>query len=111
MPIPDALDVANALEDLGAGLVLDANEDQAWVCVVVDVLSGKQLRAGVGLTMREAAANAWISCLPVPQLVDAVLRRIPPPLPDGRWRFELCPPGCWERVYSEQPSLGVPRHT
>ena len=111
MPIPDALDVANALEDLAAGLVLDADVDQAWVCVVVDVISGKQLRAEIGLTMREAAANAWVACLPVGQLLDAVLRRIPPPLPDGRWRLELAPPGCWERVYSEQPSLGVPRHT
>jgi hypothetical protein len=102
MPVPDALDVANALEDLAAGLVLDADVDQAWVCVVVDVISGKQLRADIGLTMREAAANAWVSCLPIGQLLDAVLRRIPPPLPDGRFRLELAPPRCWERVYSEQ---------
>jgi hypothetical protein len=111
MPIPDALDVANALEDLGAGLVLDAGADRCWLCVVVDVLTGERLCADIGLTMREAAAAAWISSLPVGQLLDAVLRRIPPPLPDGRWRFELARPGCWERVYSEQPSLGAPRHT
>ena len=107
---PDALDIANALEDLAAGLVLNAGADQAWVCVVVDVLTGERLCADIGLTMREAAAAAWISSLPVGQLLDAVLRRIPPPLPDGRWRFELARPGCWERVYSEQPSLGAPRH-
>jgi hypothetical protein len=65
---------------------------------VVDVLSGEQLRVGVGLTMREAAADAWVASLPVEQLVDAVLRRIPPPLPDGRWRLELAPPGCWEQA-------------
>jgi hypothetical protein len=108
MPIPDVLDVTNALEDLAAGLVLDADVDRCWLCVVVDVLTGERLRAGVGLTMREAAADAWVSCLPVAQLLDAVLRRIPPPLPDGRVRLELAPPGCWERVYSEQLA---PRHT
>jgi hypothetical protein len=111
MPVPDEHDVANALEDLAAGLVLDADADRCWVCVVVDVMSGKQLRAEIGLTMREAAANAWVSCLPVAQLLDAVLRRIPPPLPDGRFRLEVAPPGCWERVYSEQHSLGASRHS
>ena len=111
MPIPDALDVANALEDLAAGLVLDAAVEHCWLCVVIDVISGKQLRADIGLTMREAAATAWVSSLPVRQLLDAVLRRIPPPLPDGRFRLELAPPQCWERVYGEQPSLGAPRHT
>ena len=105
MPIPDALDVANALEDLAAGLALDPDVvgvDRAWVCVVTDVFSGEQLSAGFGLTANEAAGAAWVACLPVGQLLDAVLRRIPPPLPDGRWRLELCPPGCWERVMSEQ---------
>jgi hypothetical protein len=98
MPIPDALDIASALEDLAAGLVLDAGPSEAWVCVVTDAQSDKQLCAEIGLTMREAAANAWVSCLPVAQLLDAVLRRIPPPLPDGRVRLELAPPGCWERA-------------
>ena len=114
MPIPDALDVANALEDLAAGLALDPDVvgvDRAWVCVVTDVFSGEQLSAGFGLTANEAAGAAWVACLPVGQLLDAVLRRIPPPLPDGRWRLVLARPGCWERVYSEQHSLGAPRHT
>jgi hypothetical protein len=112
--IPDAHDVANALDDLAAGLALDPDAigtDQAWVCVVVDVLSGEHVSAAIGLTANEAAGAAWVSSLPIPQLVDAILGRIPPPLPDGRWRFELARPGCWERVYSEQPSLGAPRHT
>jgi hypothetical protein len=76
--------------------------DQAWVCVVADVISGERLGAGIGLTANEAAGAAWVSCLPVEQLVDAILGRIPPPLPDSRWRLELAPPGCWERVVSEQ---------
>ena len=102
MPIPDAHDVANALEDLASGLVLDADAEQAWLCVVIDVLTGERLCADIGLTMREAAATAWVSSLPVRQLLDAVLGRIPPPLPDGRVRLVLARPGCWERVYSEQ---------
>jgi hypothetical protein len=114
MPIPDAADIANAVENLAAGLALDRDvvgvERYCWLCVVVDAISGKQLRAGVGLTEREAAADAWVSCLPVGQLLDAVLRRVPPPLPDGRVRLEIAPPGCWERVYSEQHSLGASRH-
>jgi hypothetical protein len=103
MPIPDAHDIVSALDDLAAGLALDPDVvgvDQAWVCVVVNVLTGEQLSAGFGLTPNEAAGAAWVACLPVAQLLDAVLRRIPPPLPDGRWRFEICPPGRWERVYS-----------
>ena len=71
--IPDALDVANALEDLAAGIVLDADVDRCWLCVVVDVNSGEQLSAGFGLTANEAAGAAWVSCLPVAQLLDAVL--------------------------------------
>jgi hypothetical protein len=103
--IPDAHDIANALEDLAAGLALDPDAigiDQAWVCVVVDVLTGEHLSAAVGLTANEAAGAAWVSCLPVEQILDAVLGRTPPPLPDGRFRLELAPPRCWERVYSEQ---------
>ena len=105
MPIPDALDVANALEDLAAGLALDPDVvgvDRAWVCVVTDVFSGEQLSAGFGLTANEAAGAAWVACLPVGQLLDAVLRRIPPPMPDGRWQFVLGRPGSWERIHSEQ---------
>jgi hypothetical protein len=102
--IPDALDLDSAIQDLAAGLRLDPDAvgDHCWLCVLVDAVSGEQLSAGVGLTMREAAADAWISSLPVEQLLDAVAGRHPPPLPDGRWRFELAPPGCWERVASEQ---------
>jgi hypothetical protein len=98
--IPDAADITSALEDLAAGLALDPDVvgvDQAWACVVVDVISGEQLSAGFGLTMREAAADAWVSCLPAVTLVDAVLGRRPLPLPDGRVRFEIAEPGCWSR--------------
>jgi hypothetical protein len=105
MLLPDALDVASALEDLASGLTLDPDAvgvDQVWGCVVVDVISGEQLSAGFGLTANEAAGAAWAASLPVGQLLDAVLRRIPPPLPDGRVRLVLARPGCWERVYSEQ---------
>jgi hypothetical protein len=100
MPIPDVLDVTSALEDLAAGLALDPDVvgvERAWVCVVIDVLTGERLAAGFGLTQREAAADAWVASLPVAQLLDAVLGRIPPPLPDGRVWFELARPGCWER--------------
>jgi hypothetical protein len=103
MPIPDALDVANALENLAAGLVLDPDAcapAQAWVCLVIDVISGERLSAGIGLTKNEAVASAWVACLPVEQLLNSILGRIPPPLPDGRVRFELGPPGSWERVVS-----------
>jgi hypothetical protein len=98
--IPDVLDIANALEDLAAGLRLDPDTvgiDRLWLCVLSDVTSGEQLCAGIGLTMREAAADAWVASLRVEQLVDSILGRIPPPLPDGRVRFELARPGCWER--------------
>jgi hypothetical protein len=100
MPIPDALDVANALDDLAAGLALDPDVvgvDQTWMCLVVDVISGKQISAAIGLTANEAAGAAWIASLSVERLVDAILGRIPPPLPDGRVRLVLARPGCWER--------------
>jgi hypothetical protein len=102
--IPDALDLDSAIQDLAAGLRLDPDAvgQACWVCVLVDVTTGEQLCAGVGLTKHEAAADAWLSSLPVDRLLDAVAGRRPLPLPDGRWRFELGAPGCWERVYSEQ---------
>ena len=103
--IPDAADIDGAIQDLAAGLTLDPDAvgvDRAWCCVVVDVLSGKQLSAGFGLTKNEAAGAAWVACLPVARLVDAILRRTRPPLPDGRVRLVLARPGCWERVMSEQ---------
>jgi hypothetical protein len=100
--IPDALDIDSAIQDLAAGLWLDPDADQAWVCVLIDVVSGEQLCAAVGLTMREAAASAWVASLPLNRLLDAVLGRAPPPLPDGRWRFECGAPGSWERVVSAQ---------
>jgi hypothetical protein len=105
MPIPDAHDVANALEDLAAGLRLDPDAvgvDQAWLCLVVDVLTGERLSAALGLTANEAAGAAWVASLPLNHQLDAVLGRAPPPLPDGRVRFELGPPGSWERVYTLQ---------
>ena len=107
--IPDALDIANALEDLAAGLRLDPDAvgiDRLWLCVLSDVTTGEQLRAGIGLTMREAAADAWVASLRVEQLIDSILGRIPPPMPDGRWRFELAQPGCWERVAVERHHSG-----
>ena len=67
---------------------------------MIDVLTDERLGAAVGLTANEAAGAAWVSCLPVEQLVDSIVGRIPPPLPDGRWRFELAAPGCWERVHA-----------
>ena len=103
--VPDVLDVTSALDDLAAGLALDPDVvgvDRAWVCVAVDVISGEQLSAGFGLTANEAAGAAWVACLPVAQLLDAVLRRIPPPLPDGRVRLVLARPGCWERAVAAQ---------
>jgi hypothetical protein len=104
MPVPDGRDIANALEDLAAGLRLDPDAvgQACWVCVLVDVISGEQISAGIGLSMREAAANAWVASLSLNRLLDAVLGRAPPPLPDARWRFELGQPGCWERVYTLQ---------
>jgi hypothetical protein len=40
--------------------------------------------------------------MPIPDALDVAKMSIPPPLPDGRVRFELARPGCWERVMSEQ---------
>jgi hypothetical protein len=105
MSIPDAADIVDAIENLGAGLALDPDAcagAQVWLGVVIDVITGEHLGAAVGLTMREAAGAAWAACLPVGQLVDALLGRAAPPLPDGRVRFELGPPGSWERVVSVQ---------
>jgi hypothetical protein len=113
MPIPDAADIASALEDLAAGLALDPDAvgvDGAWVCVLVDVVSGEQISAAVGLTANEAAGAAWVASLPVNRLLDAMLRRIPPPMPDGRVRFELAQPGCWERVVSVPAALPRESH-
>jgi hypothetical protein len=103
MPIPDHLDVANALEDLAAGLRLgpEGREDQLWVCVLHGPTGVHS--AGVGLTQREAASDAWVASWTLPQLIDAVLGRAPPPLPDGRFTFELAAPGDWERVYATVP--------
>ena len=57
--------------------------------------------AGIRLTMREAAADAWVASLRVEQQTDSILGRIPPPLPDALVRFEFARPGCWERVAVE----------
>ena len=62
--IPDVLDIANALEDLAAGLRLDPDTvgiDRLWLCILSDVTNGEQLCAGIGLTMHEAAADAWVA--------------------------------------------------
>jgi hypothetical protein len=106
--IPDERDVALAIEALTCSQQLDPDAvgDDAWIAVVVDVISGKQIAAALGLTQREAAGAAWINTLPVDVLIDAALGRIPPPMPDGRFRLELGPPGTWERVYSAGVTSG-----
>jgi hypothetical protein len=98
MPIPDCIDIANALEDLKAGLRLDpqALDDHCWLCVLHG-LTGAQ-SCGVGLTAREAAADAWVGSWELGQLLDCIMGKAAPAEPDGRWRFELAPPGCWEYV-------------
>jgi hypothetical protein len=100
MLLPDLCDIANAIESITAGLRLDPEgmEDTCWLCVVVDVTTGAHRAAAVGLTMREAAADAWVSCMELEHLLDCVMHRATPVMPDGRVRFELAEPGHWERV-------------
>jgi hypothetical protein len=100
MPIPDLCDIESAIEDIAAGLHLDptGRENELWVCALRDRLSDTVCNYGFGLTMREAAASAWIGQLELGHLLDAIMRRAMPVMPDGRWRFEACPPGCWEIV-------------
>jgi hypothetical protein len=80
-----------------------------WLCV----LSGPDgaRSAGVGLTPHEAAADAWVCSWPLSQMIDCIMGRAAPPAPDGRWRFELAPPGCWERVRHTVAARNAPRAT
>jgi hypothetical protein len=55
---------------------------------------------GLGLSEREAAADAWVGNRSLGTLLDAVLDDKSLPLPDGRWTFELHPPGAWERTFA-----------
>ena len=101
--IPDATDVLSALEDAAAGLKIDqsAHSDRVcWLAACVWVLSGEVVSYGRGLTIREACAEAWLGTWDLSELIDVTLKRRPPRVADGRWRFEACPPGCWERVYA-----------
>jgi hypothetical protein len=50
--------------------------------------------------MREAAADAWVGTWDLSVLLDCIIGGITPAEPDGRWRFELYPPGSWERVFA-----------
>ena len=108
-----AIDIELGLEAIKAGQRLDPAllGDRCWACVVVDVVSGKQISAGVGLSAPEARADAWVASWPLATLIDAILGRIAPPMPDGRWRFECAEPGCWERVRHTVAARNAPRAT
>src|SRR5262249_44704544 len=98
---PDALNIANALEDLAAGLRLDPSggfDHLCWLCE----LHGPDgaVAYGLGLSEREAAADAWAGTRSLGTLLDAALDDKSLPLPDGRWTFELHPPGAWERTFA-----------
>jgi hypothetical protein len=98
---PDALDIANALEDLAAGLRLDPSggfDHLCWLCE----LHGPDgaVAYGLGLSEREAAADAWVGIQSLGERLDAVIGGRPLIGPDNRWRFELHPPGSWERTFA-----------
>ena len=111
MPIPDRLDIANALEDIAAGLRFNPKglNDICWVCDLTGPNGAHS--QGIGLTMREAAADAWVCSWPLSQMIDCIMGKAAPPAPDGRWLFELCPPGCWERVRHTVAARNAPRAT
>ena len=88
---PDALDIANALEDLAAGPAARPEACELHA-------PNRAVAYGLGLSEREAAADAWVGTRSLGTLLDAVLDDKLLPLPDGRWRFELHPPGAWERT-------------
>jgi hypothetical protein len=99
--IPDAADIANALEDLAAGLRLSADPSLDGVYWLCELREGNAVAGyGLGLTMREAAADAWVGVQNVSTLLDAVIGGKALPLPDGRWTFVLGPPGAWERTFA-----------
>jgi hypothetical protein len=99
---PDALDIANALEDLAAGLRLDPSggyDHLCWLCACTSVATGATTY-GLGLTQREAMADAWVGIQSLGELLDAVIDARPLVAPDDRWRFELHAPGAWERTFA-----------
>jgi hypothetical protein len=57
-------------------------------------------RLRIGPSERDAAADAWVGTRSLGTLFDAVIDGKPLPLPDGRWTFELHPPGVWERTFA-----------
>jgi len=101
MGIPDSVDIANVIADLAAGLKLDpvGYDDCCWLCDLHDP-SGVHVGYGIGLTAREAAAYAWIDTWDLAPLLACVINGTTPAEPDNRWRFELYPPGSWERVFA-----------
>ena len=101
MGIPDSADIANALEDLAAGLRLNPEgfDDCCWLCDLRGP-GGEHAGYGIGLTMREACADAWVGSWDLSALLDCIVGRKPPAEPDDRWQFELYPPGSWERVFA-----------
>ena len=82
MPVPDCLDIANVLEDLAAGLRLDAPgfDDRLWLCELRDE-SGTHASYGLGLTEREAAADAWVGSWELGQLLDCIMGKAAPAEP------------------------------
>jgi hypothetical protein len=102
MPVPDCLDIANALEDAASGLRLDPAgrfDHVCWLCALHNP-AGELAGYGVGLTAREAAADAWVGSWDLTALLDCIMGKVAPAEPDGRWHFELYPPGSWERVFA-----------
>jgi hypothetical protein len=70
---PDALDIVNALEDVAAGLRLDPSggfDHLCWLCK----LHGADGAAayGLGLSEREAAADAWVGTRSLGTLLDVL---------------------------------------
>jgi hypothetical protein len=103
MAIPDCLDIANALEDLAAGLRLDPSggyDHLCWLCALHHPQDDAVVGYGLGLSEREAAADAWVGIQSLGELLDAIIDRRPLIGPDNRWRFELHPPGSWERTFA-----------
>ena len=71
---PDALDIANALEDMAAGLRLDPSggyDHLCWLCAGTSVATGATTY-GLGLTQREAMADTWVG-ISLGTLLDAVI--------------------------------------
>jgi hypothetical protein len=103
MPVPDALDLAHALEDAAAGLRLDPSggyDHLCWLCALHHPEDDAVVGYGLGLSARESMADAWIGTRSLGELLAAVIDGKPLIGPDNRWRFELHPPGSWERTFA-----------